>query len=401
MMKGISLILLLSALPARAVDWPRWRGPRHDGISRETGWLDRWPEKGPPIAWRASVGTGFSSVSVADGRLFTMGNVDNKDTVYCLDAATGKKHWSHTYDAPLEDKLFEGGPTSTPTVAGDRVFTLSRWGDVFCFDAASGRIVWSRNVQKETGVRMPGWGFAGSPLVHQEVLLLNIGAAGMALDVKTGKVVWTSENEEAGYSSPLPFRQRDEWFATVSSGEAYSAVNIRTGKPLWQARWITRYGLNAVDPILHDGHVFVSAGYNKGAALLKPGDGEPTIVWKSKNLRNQLNCSVLLDGFLYGIDGDTNTKATLRCVEWKTGEVRWTQDGIGAGSLMAADGKLIVLSEAGELLVAPATPDGFKPTGRAKVLDGKCWTVPVLANGRIYCRNARGELVCADVLRKP
>jgi outer membrane protein assembly factor BamB len=244
---------------------------------------------------------------------------------------------------------------------------------------------------------MPGWGFAGSPLVHQELLLLNVGAAGMALYAKTGKVVWTSENEEAGYSSPLPFRQGDEWFAAVSSGETYSAVNIRTGKPLWQARWITRYGLNAVDPIIYDGHVFLSAGYNKGATLLKPGDGEPTVVWKNKNLRNQLNCSVLLDGFLYGIDGDTNTKATLRCVEWKSGEVRWTQDGVGAGSLMAADGKLIVLSESGELLIVPPTADGFRPTARAKVVDAKCWTVPVLTNGRIFCRTARGDLVCLDV----
>src|SRR5437667_6346926 len=120
-MRAALTLLLVLALHVRADDWPRWRGPRHDGISRETGWLDRWPEKGPNIAWRASVGTGFSSVAVAAGRLYTMGNADNKDTVFCLNAATGKKLWSHTYYAPLEDKLFEGGPTATPTVAGDRV----------------------------------------------------------------------------------------------------------------------------------------------------------------------------------------------------------------------------------------------------------------------------------------
>jgi outer membrane protein assembly factor BamB len=391
--------LVCSLLPAVAVadDWPCWRGPQRIGISAETGWLDQWPKDGPPVAWKASVGTGFSSLALAQGRLFTVGNESNKDTVYCLDAVTGKKLWSHSYDAPLEDKLFEGGPTSTPTVDGERLYTLSRWGELFCFEAATGKMVWSKNVQKETGIRVPGWGFASSPVVHENLLLLNVGEAGMALDKQTGKILWSSPDKDAGYSSPVLFKHGNDWFGIFSADDAWTAVNVKTGKELWRVRWLTRFGLNAADPIVSGATVFVSSGYNKGGALLKMAEKEPADVWRNRNMRNQMNSCVLLDGFLYGIDGDTTTKSFFKCVELKTGEVRWSHEGVGMGALMAAAKKLIVLSDAGELLVAPASPEKFAPTARAKVLEGKCWTVPVLANGRIYCRNAAGDVVCVDV----
>jgi outer membrane protein assembly factor BamB len=393
------LALFYFLLPSLTLadDWPCWRGPNRNGISTETGWLDLWPQDGPAVAWKAAVGTGFSSVAVSKGRLCTLGNLDNKDTVHCLDAVTGKKLWSHTYDAALEDKLFEGGPTSTPAVENDRVWTLSRWGDLFSFDSASGKIVWSKNLHKETGVRIPGWGYSCSPLIHEDLLLLNIGEAGLALDKRTGKLLWSSADKDAGYSSPVVVRRGDDSFAIFSSDEAYTAVELKTGKELWSARWLTRYGLNAAEPIVSGETMFLSSGYGKGCALFKTGTGEPAEVWRNRTMRCQFNSCVLLDGFLYGIDGDTTTKTALKCLELKTGEVRWAQEGFGMGSLMLADGKLIVLSDSGELCVAQATPEGFKPTARAKVLDGKCWTVPVLANGRIYCRNARGDLVCVDV----
>ena len=174
--------------------------------------------------------------------------------------------------------------------------------------------------------------------------------------------------------------------------------HIKTGKELWSQRWLTRYGVNAADPILSRRPGFPFFRLQQGLYAPSAGrQGAPKEIWRNKNLRNQFNSSVLLDGFLYGIDGDTTGTATLRCVELKTGKVRWSQEGVGSGSLMAADGKLIVLSEGGELMVGPASPKGFTPSAKAKVLDGKCWTVPVLANGRIYCRDAAGDLVCLDV----
>ena len=392
-------ILIATHLVAslKADDWHRWRGPNLNGVSAETAWLDTWPDQGPSIIWKTMVGTGFSSTSVARGRLYTMGNEDNTETVYCLDAVTGKELWTHSYACALDDRFFAGGPTSTPTVDAGSVYTLSRQGHLICFEAASGEVLWSKNIQTETGVRIPGWGFAGSPLVHENLLLLNVGEAGTAVEKTTGKLIWTSADRDAGYATPVPLRQDGRWAAVIASGTAYLAVDIKTGKQLWRHRWLTRFGCNAADPIVDDDYVFLSSGYNRGVALLKMARDRPSVIWAHKELQNQLNSSVLIDVFLYGIDGNAGSKTRLKCLEWLTGEVRWTQDGIGCGSLMAADGKLIVLSERGELIIARASPKGFVALARAQVVSGRCWTVPVLAQGRIYCRSADGELVCVDV----
>ena len=391
----ISLLLALSM----ADDWPQWRGPGRNGISSESGWLDSWPGEGPKIAWKAEVGTGFASFAVAKGRVFTLGNADDNDRVFCLDAGTGRALWSHGYPAEADPNQFEGGPTSTPTVDGDRVFTLGRKGELFCFEAATGKIAWSKNVQKEAGAPVPGWGFSGSPLVYEDLLILNVGEAGLALEKATGRVAWKSAAREPGYSTPFPLKRGDGWLVLLGSGKSYLAVDLRTGREAWSLRWNTQFGVNAADPVVDGDRVFISSGYGKGAALLKLGAGEPEITWQSKVMRNQMNPSVLLDGHLYGIDGNTDQTA-LKCIEFSTGSEKWSSPITGAGSVTAADGKLLVLTGDGELMVAPASPDGFKPTARAKVLDGKCWTVPVLANGRIYARNAEGRVVCVD-LRKP
>lgn len=397
------LVLFVAAQPAWTDDWPRWRGPHHNGIAHETGWLTQWPAGGPPVAWREPVGVGFASVAVAAGRIYTMGNEGDRDIVTCLDAATGRIRWRHTYDCPLDDKLFEGGPTATPTADGGRVYTLSRRGHLFCFDAAKGDIKWSVNVHEQTSIRIPSWGYSGSPLIHGDLLLLNVGESGVALHKKTGEVAWASDDKDGGYNTPVPYRRGERWCAAFANGREFLGVDIATGDVLWRHRWLTRYGVNAADAIVpapgNADHVLISSGYNKGAALLELTASEDAqVVWQNKALRMQLNGGVLIDGRVYGFDGDAGDPAgLLKCIDMTTGDVLWEHKGLGVGSLMAADGNLIVLSDAGELLIAPASPDGFKPTARAKVIEGKCWTVPVLANGRIYCRNAQGDLVCVDV----
>jgi outer membrane protein assembly factor BamB len=391
-----SLVLLISGTLS-AADWPHWRGPDYNGISRETDWKSDWSGGAPKTLWRASIGIGFSSFAVASNRVFTTGHEDEQDTVFCFDAASGKKIWSHSYPSDLGDKYFEGGTTATPTVNGNRVYHLSRWGDLFCFDAASGKVVWQKNVQKETGARIPDWGFSGSPLVHEDLLILNVCQHGMAVSKADGKIVWKSDGKECGYSTPLPVKDGGKSIVLIGSGRAYVAVDPRTGAKIWEHSWNTSYGVNAADPVVSLGHVFISSGYNKGAALLKPSSGSTSVVWQSREMRNQMNPSVLIGTHLYGIDGNDGGKAALKSIEFMSGKPGWQEKSVGSGSITAAGGKLIVLSDKGELIIAQPDPASFKVISRAKVLGGKCWSLPVLANGRIYCRNAAGDMVCLDV----
>jgi outer membrane protein assembly factor BamB len=404
MQKKLIALVAVSCLSWQVMladDWPQWRGPARNGISQEKGWTDQWPKEGPPIGWKARVGLGFSSLVVGGGKAVTAGHANETDTVFCFDALTGRELWKHSYPAELGDKYYEGGTTGTATIEGDRVFWLSRWGNLFCFDAGNGKIAWSRQIPNETGMPIPTWGFTGAPTVFQDLLLLNVGEAGMAVERKTGKTVWASAKKEAGYSTPLPVQRNGQWEVLIANTENYLAVDPATGKERWRMRWLTQYGVNAADPIPFGDSIFISSGYGKGAALFKPvPGGEPQVIWKSKVLRAQLNPAVLVGKYLYGVDGDTTEKASLKCVEAETGAEKWKVPGFGSGAVSVADGKLIALSATGEMIVAPASPGSFKPTARAQVFGGKCWTVPVLANGLVYCRNSRGDIVAVDLRKK-
>lgn len=380
-----------------AADWPHWRGPDYKGISAEKGWLAAWTGSGPKPRWRGAAGTGFSSFSVAGGRVFTMGNEAGTESVVAFDELTGKPLWKHSYPCPLDPNLYEGGPNATPTVDGDKVFTFSRQGQLFCLEAATGNVVWQRNLRQDTGAEEVEWGYSSSPLVQDRLLILNLGTAGTAVDKTTGKVVWSNGRGKGGYATPVPFEFNQRPFIALFGAKALSLLDPKTGKVAAGFPWETSYDINSADPIIAGQSIFISSGYNRGAALLNLASGKPALVWENKNMRNHFNPCVLIDGHLYGIDGNAGRGAALRCLDARTGAVKWSEASVGAGSLTAADGKLIVLSERGELLIAPASPDGFKPTGRAQVLGGRCWTTPVLANGRILCRNARGDVVSLDV----
>lgn len=384
--------LLAATCSATAADWYRWRGPDANGISKETGWSANWPASGPKQLWTAKVGIGFASFAVSQGRVYTVGNAKDLDTVFCFDANTGREVWKHSYPSQLDPKYYEGGPSATPTVDANRVYTLSKRGVVHCLDAASGKVIWTKNLMEELKAEMPTWGFASSVLIEGNLAIVNVGAAGAALDKQTGKVVWSSGTEHAGYSSAVPYTVGGERAVAMAIKQDVVALRAKDGKELWRFPWKTQHDVNAADPIVVGSKVFISSGYNHGGGLFDVGSGEPTKVWENRNMRNQMNSCVLWEGHLYGVDENQ-----LRCLVFETGEVKWTEKAVGKGSLSMADGKLIVLSERGILMVADASPEGFKPISRAQVLSGKCWTTPVLSNGKIYCRNAAGDVVCLDV----
>ena len=381
-----------AAVGASGVDWYRWRGPDLNGISKETGWNAQWPAEGPKQLWKASVGTGFSSFSVSQGRVYTMGNANNTDTIFCLEAGTGKVLWQHSYPCPLDAKNFEGGPCATPTVADGRVYTFSRKGELFCLDAAKGSVIWSKNLNKELGLEIPTWGCASSALVEGNMVVVNMGSAGVALDPTSGKVVWVSAKAPGAYATPVPLTIGGDRCLAIMSCQSLIAVKAAGGQQVWSYSWKTSYDVNAADPVLDGDKLFISSGYNHGGSVLKfTGQGAEK-VWENKNIRNHFNTCVLWQGHLYGPDD-----SGLRCLAFDTGDLKWTYGGFGKGSLMIADGKLVALSEKGELIIAEPAPAEFKPISRAKVLTGKCWTMPVLSNGHIYCRNAVGDVVCLDV----
>jgi outer membrane protein assembly factor BamB len=396
--QAAALVGLALTWSVQAADWPHWRGPDHNGHAPAQTLRTDFPADSPPIVWRAQVGTGFSSLAVAAGKVFTLGNTADSDTVIALEAATGIRLWEASYPAPLDPNLFEGGPTATPTYFDGRLYTFSRQGWVHCLDADTSEILWRVNVAESCGVNIPSWGFAGSPVVDGDRLLLNAGSAGVALDRLTGAVLWKSDNsDDAGYSTPLLATLNDRRLVLLMSGKALHAVDPQTGEPAWEQRWITRYGVNAADPLVHNQQISLSSGYAKGTCLLWVETDGPTEVWRNRDLRTQMSPGVLVDGFLYAVDGDAGEDCRLRCLELATGTVRWEQPGLGSASLIACGPTLIVLGGTGELLLVAATPDEFRPLARGKVLEGKCWTAPALSDGRVYCRNAAGEVVCVDL----
>lgn len=392
-MRNMALLIALSALPllVNAADWPQWRGPHRNGVSAEEDWVWQWGGSGPKRMWTARVGQGYSSVAVVGHCAYTMGNKREQDTVYCLNADMGEVLWRYSYPCPSGNYA---GTRATPTVYEGKVYTLSREGLALCLNATTGKRIWRRNLVRLLRVQVPKWGFSGSPLIEGNLALYNVGTAGVALDKHTGILRWHNGAGLASYASPVAHTIGKQRLLAIFPWSGLVVLNPTNGKRLWSYPWSWNdpYRVNAADPIFSDDAVFISSAYNRGCALLRLGHGRPTVVYQNTHMRAHVSTCVLLDGFLYG-----NDQGTLKCMELQTARERWQHGGLGKGGLIAAGGKLIMLSERGELIIAEAKPEAYSELARAKVLNGTCYTPPTLAGGRIVCRNKDGVVVCLDV----
>jgi len=401
----ICLVALMShtdaAEPVASKSWPNWMGPNRDGVSTERGWKTEWPESGLPVLWAQQIGIGFSSISLASGRLYTMGHIDGEEIIWCLNADTGVEIWNHHYPCELNNNLHEGGPGSTPTIDGDRVYTLGKEGQVFCLNAETGKVLWDVMLQDDLNVHLPEWGFASSAVITGNQVIFEGGRV-VSYDKLTGKKLWQTDKREAGYGSAALFPSGpDPKYAATLDCEGLRITKLTDGAEVAFRAWPSPFRTNATTPIVHENRIFISTAYDVGCGLFEFDGTKLKQVYVNKNMRNHFNNSILLDGYLYGFDGNSNLGRVvqLTCLKWGTGEVAWKQRGLGCGSLMIADKKLVCLSESGNLVVAKASPTTYEELGKSPFLTGRCWTVPVLFGQRIYGRNAAGKLVCVELPR--
>ncbi|MST94556.1 MAG: polyvinylalcohol dehydrogenase [Pedosphaera sp.] len=394
------------ALTASATDWPQWRGPDRNDISTETGLLKAWPAGGPPLAWKArGLGVGYSSVAVAGGKIFTMGDSPDAGTVKTLDAKDGSILWTTPIGKPGGNYP---GTRCTPTVDGTLVYALGQFGDFVCLEAASGKEVWKKNFKNDFGGSGGGWNYTESPLVDGNKVIVTPGGkngAIVALDKKTGDVLWraTEYTDRAEYSSLIAEVIGGVRQYIQLTGDSVAGVAAADGKLLWRA---PRKGSTAIitTPVYHDGHVYVTSGYGVGCNLFKVTKAGAAFqaeqVYANKDMVNHHGGVIRLGENVYG---HSDSKGWI-CQNFKTGATVWSSNKPGKGSITCADGHFYLRTEGGKgtVVLIEATPEAYKETGRFDQPNRSgqnSWAHPVVANGKLYLRD-QDLLLCYDVKLK-
>ena len=386
-LKTIFAVLVLGSVTLSARDWPVWRGPEHDGISTEKDWTPKGITK---VLWSKKIGDGYAAFVVKDKHAYSMGNSKGEDSVYCFDAETGKKIWQYTYSCDARGSY--KGPRATPVINGKNIYCFSKAGEIHCINASTGRKKWVVNVNS-LGARNISWQYSASPLVTAGMVIVNAGKHGIALDKKTGKTIWASSGK-GGYAAPVRLGNK----IIIFGEKALYAVDLKTGKELWSYPWQTNYNVNAADPLVDKNWIFISSGYGRGCAMLDISSGKPELKWENKNMCSHFSSPVYVDGYIYGVTGNAGSRKALVCLNAKNGKLEWREN-LKFGSLMVAGNKLIYLDEKGTMTIGKFSRKGFKTIISQRVLSGagKCWTMPVLSNGKIFCRGSNGKTVCLDV----
>ena len=415
---GVAGLIVAAAAAAQArVEWPQWRGPNRDAISRDTGLLKEWKAGGPPLAWQASgLGAGFSSLSLAGGRLYTMGDVEAGQHVLALDPSNGRILWK-TKVGPIWDDEYPG-PRGTPTTDGDLLYAVGTEGDLVCLEAATGKERWRRSLERDFGGRMmSGWKFSESPLVDGERLLVTPGApdaAIVALDKKSGKEIWRAAVPELGpkgrdgaaYSSIVVSEGAGVRQYVQLMGRGVIGVRASDGKFLWGNNRVANQTANISTPVVRGDNVFASTGYQTGSVLLKlarTADGvlaSEVYSLDNKTFQNHHGGFVVIGDHLYG--GNGHRLGFPTCLEFATGKVAWGGDirneGRGSAAVAYADGHLYFRYEDGTVILIEATPLGYKPKGHFSIPNVRkpSWPHPVIAGGRLYLRE-QNDLYVYDV----
>ena len=415
---GIFAVSLGVSIPAYSKNWPQYRGPDLDGTTTDKITNLKWPGSGPKQLWKSETNTGFSSFCVADGKTYTLvrRELDGIDREICLalDANTGKELWiaelalaRYGHDggnSGARGNKGGDGPRSTPTFHNGHVYVVDADLTVFCFQAADGKAVWKRSLLKEHNGKNIKWKNAASPVIDGDRLYVGGGGRGqafLALDPKDGSVIWKSGNDTITHATPAVATLHGVRQVVFFTTKGLRGIQADNGKELWHYPFDFKVS-TAASPVVFGDIVYCSAGYGVGAGacrISKGNDGwTAKEIWRKPNkLQNHWSTPVCRDGYLYGIYGFKEYgDAPLACVDIRTGEQKWEHRGFGPGHLILAGDHLLVLGDAGQLVVVKPDSSAYKELTRAKVLDGKCWTTPVLSGGRVYARSTR-EGVCLDV----
>lgn len=405
----LAMVLMVSMISTaiHAEDWPRWRGPDRNDISKETGLLKAWPKEGPRQVWIFKEGgNGYSGFAVVAGKLYTMRAVKETEELICLDAKTGKLLWA----APIGSKLNNGwgdGPRGTPTVDGNRVYAMGGQGTLIAVDAASGKVGWKKTMS-ELGGKTPNWGYAESVLVDGKLVLCTPGGNKgtlAALNKDTGALVWQTRDwtDPAHYSSVVPAEINGKHQYVQLSPQSFAGVDAATGKVLWKSDWP---GKTAVipTPIVRGNQVYITSGYGVGCKSVKiEKDFKVTTLYDNKVMKNHHGGVVLVGDHLYG-----HNDSAWVCQDFATGAEVWAERKLGKGAVTCADGMLYLLEEStGAVALIEANPKGWNEHGRFTLAPqteirspkGKVWTHPTISGGKLYLRD-QDLIFCFDISAK-